>query len=84
MAFEESVEAAQVVRSGSTRELAAMRTRLDTTTATEAWNAGHALPPEALATRLAPSVPARGGPLAPPLLPRRPASRAGGSQGLSR
>ena len=62
VAFEESVEAAQVVRSGSTRDLAAMRTRLDTTTAAEAWNAGHALPPEALATRLVPSVPARGEP----------------------
>jgi hypothetical protein len=47
-----------------------MRTRLDTTTAAEAWNAGHALPPEALATRLVPSVPARGEPVAPPLLPR--------------
>ena len=71
VAFEESVEAAQVVRSGSTRALAAMRTRLDTTTAAAAWNAGHALPPEVLATRLAPSVPARGEPLAPPLLASR-------------
>jgi len=38
-----------VVRPGSTRVPAATRTRLDTSTVTEAWNARHA-PPRALTT----------------------------------
>jgi len=83
-AFEESVEAAHVVRPGSTRVPAATRTRLDTTTVTEAWNASHAPPPQALATLVAASVPARGEPLAPPLLLRRAAAHAGRRRGLSR